>query len=63
MDSTKRICLVTGASAGIGAEIAREYAKRGWDLALTARREQPMIELAEELSEAYGTTSHIFRLI
>ncbi len=58
----KRTCLVTGASAGIGAAIAREYARRGWDLALTARREEPMIELATELKSEFGTTSHIFPL-
>lgn len=61
-DTTKHTCLITGASAGIGMEIAREYARRGWDLALTARREEPMIKLAEELTQAYGTTSHIFPL-
>ena len=55
----KPVCLITGASAGIGAALAREFAKAGWDLALTARREQPMIALATELKSAYGTTSHI----
>ena len=53
-------CLITGASAGIGAAIAREYAARGWDLALVARREAPMIDLATELKANHGTTSHIF---
>ena len=53
-------CLITGASAGIGAAIAREYAARGWNLALVARREAPMISLAQELKAKYGTTSHIF---
>ena len=53
-------CLITGASAGIGAAIAREYAARGWNLALTARREAPMVALGKELKSAYGTTSHIF---
>lgn len=55
----KPLCLITGASAGIGAALAWEFAKEGWDLALTARREEPMIALAKELKTAYGTTSHI----
>ena len=58
----KRTCLITGASAGIGAAIAREYAARGWDLALTARREEPMVDLARDLKKDYGTKSHIFVL-
>lgn len=55
----KPLCLITGASAGIGAALAWEFAKAGWDLALTARREEPMLVLAQEIKEAYGTTSHI----
>lgn len=53
------LCLITGASAGIGAALAKEFAKAGWDLALTARREQPMVKLAKELKQEFGSTSHI----
>lgn len=41
--------LVTGASSGIGAEIAREYARRGVPLILTARRREKLEALASEL--------------
>jgi short-subunit dehydrogenase len=42
--------LVTGASSGIGAAIAREYARRGVPLILTARRESRLQELARQLA-------------
>ncbi len=41
--------LITGASSGIGAAIAREYARRGKPLILTARREDRLVALADEL--------------
>ena len=34
----QRLALITGASGGIGADLAREFARRGFDVALMARR-------------------------
>ena len=53
----RKLCLVTGASAGIGAALAREYARHGWALALTARRGDRLEALAQELSVHFGAES------
>jgi hypothetical protein len=49
-----RTAVVTGASSGIGREIARQLAQRGHGLTLVARREERLRLLAEEVTGAYG---------
>src|SRR3954471_5677805 len=46
-----RAAIVTGASAGIGAEIARELHRRGQQVVLIARSADKLADLAEELGE------------
>ncbi len=48
-----KVAFITGASSGIGAALAREYAARGADVVLAARRRERLDELAEEI-EARG---------
>ena len=57
--STRRTIAITGASAGIGAALARVCAAKGHDLILIARREAPLLKLAQELTEAHGITAHV----
>ena len=51
--------LITGASSGIGAALAKQFAAKGYGLVLTARRESRLDELAGELRKAYGSTVDI----
>ena len=44
------VTLITGASAGIGTELARVFASHGHALVLVARREQRLNELAAEIA-------------
>ncbi len=53
----RRTVVVTGASQGIGRAIARRLAGSGYDLALFARRESALQEVAEELAPTGATVS------
>ena len=53
---TERVTLITGASAGIGTELARVFASNGHRLALVARRADRLATLAGEIAAAGGAT-------
>jgi short-subunit dehydrogenase len=52
--------LITGASAGLGAEYARYLARQGFELAIVARRQALLEELAAQCSQLGSPKIHIF---
>ena len=54
LSSQKEKALVTGASSGIGREIARVLGSQGCDLVITARRKAELESLAKELTERHS---------
>lgn len=52
---TRPVAVITGASEGIGAELARVFAARGHELALVARRGERLEALADDIAAAGAT--------
>ena len=52
--------VITGASSGIGRELAKELAKRGFDVILVARREERLISLQKEIMKCYPVNAIVF---
>ena len=59
MAEKRPTALITGASSGIGAEFAREYASRGYDLIVAARRTDRLDALAAEVIAANGVSVRV----
>jgi short-subunit dehydrogenase len=50
MTDPRPVTLITGASAGIGVALARVFSRQGYELALVARREDRLQDLADEIA-------------
>ncbi|MBR2658992.1 SDR family oxidoreductase [Candidatus Saccharibacteria bacterium] len=53
-DLSGQVAVVTGASSGLGKQMARAFARQGADLAVLARRFERLEEFAKELKDSYG---------
>jgi uncharacterized protein len=62
MEPDRRWVVITGASSGIGAELARVFAQRGYALVVVARRQDRLERLESELKAAFGATVEILTL-
>ncbi|HEX8686082.1 MAG TPA: SDR family oxidoreductase, partial [Pyrinomonadaceae bacterium] len=59
MSETKMTALVTGASGGIGEELARLFAADGHSLVLVARSRDKLARLADELKDKHGVAARV----
>lgn len=57
-----KTAVITGASGGIGMELARQFAMRGYRLILVARSEDKLWRLAEDLNRLYGIGTEVIRM-
>lgn len=55
----RETALITGASSGIGADLARCFARSGTDVVLLARREEVLNDLAAEFRDTFGVAAHV----
>lgn len=58
-DKASGTALITGASGGIGAELAERFARDGWDVILVARSREGLQRVGEALSAKYGVRHHV----
>ena len=54
-----RTALITGASMGIGADLAAVFAENRWNLVLTARSEEKLQQIATDLQAKHGITAEV----
>ncbi len=55
-----KTALITGASSGLGLSLAKLFAKDGYDLVITARSEEKLSKIKNEIESTYGTQVFLF---
>ncbi len=58
----RKTAVITGASSGIGMELAYLFAADGYDLIVTARRAERLQKLADDLSKMYGNMVNVIQM-
>jgi uncharacterized protein len=58
-NTVKQTALITGASGGIGLELAREFAKDGYNLVLVARSKDKLEQIAQDFQKQYNITATV----
>ena len=62
LNENNKWALITGASGGVGKEIAKILAKKGWNLVLVARSESKLVDLSKELVESSSINVKTFSI-
>ncbi len=62
MQERRPVAVITGASSGIGAALAHEFAAHGHELVLVARREQALVAIAEAIAAKGSPRPTVLRL-
>src|SRR5688572_20891681 len=58
-EAGRQVALITGASSGIGLDLAKIFAEAKFDLVLVARNEEALRALAGEVEQKHGVRAHV----
>lgn len=59
----KKAVFITGAAGGGGLEVAKHFAKNGWNVILTSRSQESARKAADEIAQEYGVTAKGYSLL